>query len=71
MFLGFDQHTNVILDQAYEREYTENGARNIAIGLFTFRGDDMYQHIAFLSFTTSLVLLIFICSLFFILYFIL
>ncbi|KAG6507274.1 hypothetical protein ZIOFF_032616 [Zingiber officinale] len=40
---GFDQATNIILDESHERVYsTREGVQQLALGLYIIRGDNMY-----------------------------
>lgn len=40
---GYDQATNVILDECFERVYREDaGVETIVLGLYMIRGDTMY-----------------------------
>jgi U6 snRNA-associated Sm-like protein LSm8 len=39
---GFDQHTNVVLEQAHERIYSETeGVEQEPLGLYVIRGDNI------------------------------
>ncbi|KAK6230319.1 hypothetical protein QUC31_001837, partial [Theobroma cacao] len=40
---GFDQATNIILDESHERVYsTKEGVQQLVLGLYIIRGDNMY-----------------------------
>nr|GMD00731.1 sm-like protein LSM8 [Ipomoea batatas] len=40
---GFDQATNLILDESHERVYsTKEGVQQLVLGLYIIRGDNMY-----------------------------
>jgi len=38
---GFDQLTNVILDECHERVYSQNGIEQVVLGLYIIRGDNV------------------------------
>mmetsp|Transcript_24895 Transcript_24895/g.34854 ORF Transcript_24895/g.34854 Transcript_24895/m.34854 type:complete len:95 (+) Transcript_24895:95-379(+) len=38
---GFDQLTNVILDQCHERVYSQQGVEQVVLGLYIIRGDNV------------------------------
>jgi len=38
---GFDQLTNVILDECHERVYSLNGVEQVVLGLYIIRGDNV------------------------------
>ncbi|GFP94279.1 sm-like protein lsm8, partial [Phtheirospermum japonicum] len=41
---GFDQATNIILDESHERVYsTKEGVQQLVLGLYIIRGDNMYD----------------------------
>ena len=39
---GFDQHTNLVLDECHERVYSADlGVESVVLGLYIIRGDNM------------------------------
>ncbi|GAY68133.1 hypothetical protein CUMW_261810 [Citrus unshiu] len=42
---GFDQATNIILDESHERVYsTKEGVQQLVLGLYIIRGDNMTSY---------------------------
>jgi len=38
---GFDQLTNIILDECHERVFSANGVEQVVLGLYIIRGDNV------------------------------
>ncbi|PWA80362.1 small nuclear ribonucleoprotein family protein [Artemisia annua] len=54
---GFDQATNIILDESHERVYsTKEGVQQLVLGLYIIRGDNIVFTKLFLSLALSEVL---------------
>ncbi|XP_039022324.1 sm-like protein LSM8 isoform X2 [Hibiscus syriacus] len=53
---GFDQATNIILDESHERVYsTKEGVQQLVLGLYIIRGDNIFAEVLLVNWMKSLI----------------